>query len=63
VRQMAKKKAKVQKPKAKKVIEHRFRADKVELKEKEGWRRVKGAINPKYPVTHMEDLVLMEKNV
>ena len=60
---MAKKKAKVQKPKANKMVQHLFRADKVELKEKEGWRRVKGAINPKHPVTHSEDLVLMEKNV
>jgi len=60
---MAKKRAKAQKPKARKMVQHLFRADKVEAKEKEGWRKIKGAINPKHPVTHMEDLVLMERNV
>ncbi len=57
------KKAKVQKPKAKKNVQHLFRADRVEIKEKEGWKRVKGAVNPKHPITHSEDLVLMERNV
>jgi len=64
VSKVAKKnKKKPQQPKQKKVAQYLFRVDRVEAKEKEGWKRIKGAINPKHPITHAEDLVLMEKNV
>ncbi len=54
-------KAKKQQPKAKTLQRYQFRADRVEQKEAEGWKRVKGVINPKHPRTHLKDLVLMEK--
>lgn len=55
--------AKKQQKKCKCLKQYYFSPVRVEAKEKEGWKKVKGAINPKYPRTHVEDLVLMEKNV
>jgi hypothetical protein len=51
---MAKKVKKVKKAIKSEKKQYQFRTDRVEQKQKEGWKKVEGVINP-------PDLVLMEK--
>ncbi len=55
--------AKKQQKKQKKLAQHLYRADKVALKEKEGWEKVKPTTADQIKMTSKGDLVLMKKHV
>ena len=55
------KKAIKQQPKQKKAVQHLFRVERVEDKQKEGWRIVGRNIDKRTGVP--DDIVLMEKSV